>query len=295
MSWLDETLARLSSQPCSGYRPNGPAAVEPTALAAMALAAHGRRDASTAALEWLAGVQSPDGSLGISAALTRPRWPTGWALLAWCVDSCSPNAPVWAPSEDGRRWQDESRYSPMVQRAAEWILSCKGRPIPQSPECSHDTTLEAWPWVEGTHSWIEPTAIHLLALKASGYGGHACSRDAVRLLCDRAARAGGWNYGNPELSGVPLPAQVQPTGLALAALAGESGAKREVELAVAYLRRTLSPRVTTASLCYAILGLAAHGQRSPQFSTWLESAARRTLGEDAAPYRLALLALAASA
>jgi hypothetical protein len=50
MSWLDETLARLSSQPCSGYRPNGPAAVEPTALAAMALAVHGRREAAT--LRW---------------------------------------------------------------------------------------------------------------------------------------------------------------------------------------------------------------------------------------------------
>jgi hypothetical protein len=183
----------------------------------------------------------------------------------------------------------------MMQRAAAWILSCKGRPIPQSPEWNHDTTLEAWPWVEGTHSWIEPTAIHLLALKASGYGGHARSRDAVRLLCDRAMRTGGWNYGNPDIRGALLPAQVQPTGLALAALAGEDRATREVEMAVAYLRKTLSPRVTTESLCYAIVGLAAHGQRVTQSSAWLESAARRTFEQGGSPYRLALLALAASA
>ncbi len=295
MTWLNEALLHLSSQPCCGYRPNGPAAVEPTALAAMALSAHGRREAADAALEWLAGIQSPEGSLGISAALARPRWPTGWALLAWCAASGAHDVPSFGSADGVRRPPEASRFSPMIRRAAQWILSFKGRPILQSPELNHDTTLEAWPWVEGTHSWVEPTAIHLLALKASGYGQHARSRDAVRLLCDRAVRTGGWNYGNPEVFGTRLPPHVQPTGLVLAALAGEDSAKREIELAVACLRKALSPDVTTASLCYALIGLAAHGQPVPQSSAWLERAARRTLEERAAPYLLALLALAASA
>jgi hypothetical protein len=183
----------------------------------------------------------------------------------------------------------------MICRAAAWILSLKGRPVPPSPEIRHDTTLEAWPWVEGTHSWVEPTAVNLLALKASGYAQHVRSRDAVRLLRDRAVRTGGWNYGNPEIFGTSQSPHVQPTGLALAALAGEDSAAREIDSAVAYLRRTLSPDVATASLCYALIGLAAHGHEVREAPAWLECAARRTLRQGAAPYPSALLALAASA
>jgi hypothetical protein len=158
----------------------------------------------------------------------------------------------------------------------------------------HDATLEAWPWVEGTHSWVEPTAINLLALKAAGYAEHARCRDGVRLLCDRATAAGGWNYGNPQVFGARLSAHVQPTGLALAALAGEDSAAREIQLGVAYLRRTVSPDMAAASLSYALIGLAAHGQIVHEAPVWLGRAARRTLEEGAAPYALALLSLAAT-
>jgi len=182
----------------------------------------------------------------------------------------------------------------MIQRAADWVLSFRGRPIPRSPELGHDTTLEAWPWVEGTHSWVEPTSINLLALNASGYPRHVRSRDAVRLLCDRAVRSGGWNYGNREVFGTSLLPHVQPTGLALAALAGEESAVRQTASAIQYLRTTLSPDVATASLCYALIGLAAHGQEPREAPAWLEGAAGRTLGQGGAPYPLALLALAAS-
>jgi hypothetical protein len=181
----------------------------------------------------------------------------------------------------------------MIQRAAVWILSHKGRPGPQSSALGHDTSLEAWSWVDGTHSWVEPTAINLLALKACGYAESDRSREAVRLLCDRAVPAGGWNYGNREVFGTPLRPHLQPTGLALSALVGEPSAAREIAAATAYLRAGLSAKVATASLCYGLIGLAAQGQEPQGAAMWLESAARRTLQQGAAPYQLALLALAA--
>ncbi len=329
MPWLDEAIAVLSRQPCHGYRPGGPAAAEPTALAAMALWGHGQEATARSALAWLAGIQSSDGSVGVSAALDHPCWPTGWALLAWSVaaketdrDSSRPDYspkrergigsqspslarrasvahPVWE-SQDFRSLQDfgslpgkPSAWNLMIQRATGWILSHKGKPVPQSTALGHDTSLEAWPWVEGTHSWVEPTAINLLALKACGYAKSDRSREAVRLLCDRAIPAGGWNYGNRVVFGTPLRPHLQPTGLALWALAGEPSAAREVAAATAYLCAGLSARVATASLCYALIGLAAQGQEPQGAATWLESAARRTLQQGAAPYQLALLALAA--
>jgi hypothetical protein len=57
MHWLDDALTRLSGQPCCGYRADGPPATEPTALAAMALAAHGRSSEARTGLEWLAAAQ----------------------------------------------------------------------------------------------------------------------------------------------------------------------------------------------------------------------------------------------
>jgi hypothetical protein len=173
-------------------------------------------------------------------------------------------------------------------------LSFKGRPIPRSPEIGHDTTIEAWPWVEGTHPWVEPTAINLLALKASGHAQHIRSRDAVRMLCDRAVPSGGWNCGSREVLGMALLAHVQPTGLALAALGGEESAAAKIASAVGYLRRTLSASVATASLCYALIGLAAQGQEPREAAAWLEAAADRTFAQGGPPYQLALLALAAS-
>jgi hypothetical protein len=147
--------------------------------------------------------------------------------------------------------------------------------------------------VEGTHSWVEPTAINLLALKACGAAGHDRSREAVRLLCDRAVPTGGWNYGNREVFGTPLRPHLQPTGLALAALAHEASAAPQIASAVDYLRTALSASVATASLCYALVGLAAHGHEPAQAAAWLECAAGRTFEQGGAPYQMALLALAA--
>ena len=37
-----------------------------------------------------------------------------------------------------------------------------------------------WPWVDGTHSWVEPTALALLVMGREGLSGHSRAREGVR-------------------------------------------------------------------------------------------------------------------
>ncbi len=77
------------------------------------------------------------------------------------------------------------------------------------------------------------------------------------------------------------------------ALSGEPDGDGRIRKSLDYLLRELSPRTAAASLSYGLLGLTAH-ERAPQNAqAWLEIAYRRTIGREPAPYRLALLALAA--
>ncbi len=191
-------------------------------------------------------------------------------------------------------------WSAAAQRAAGWLLTVRGLPIEPSdimeegrPVYGHDTMLQGWPWVEGTHSWVEPTAINLLALRSAGRAGHPHCREAVKLLLDRRLPAGGWNFGNTTVFGHVLRPQVQPTGLALAALAGEADVLPKVQRSLDFLSQSLSRRTTAASLSYALMGLTGHGLWPPQADDWLRSASQKTLRHGGSPYHLALLILAA--
>ena len=253
MVWLDNAIKTLAARPLCDYRPEGVPRVEPTALAALALLAADRSPEAAPALDWLVSVQSPNGSLGINAERHQPGWPTGWAILAWNTAA--------KKTSDGK-----AEWSAAARRALAWSLSTSGRPLGNAGDqeqllVGHDTTLQGWPWVVGTHSWVEPTAINVLALRSAGQAGHPRCREAVKLLLDRQLPEGGWNYGNTTVLGHVLRPQVQPAGLALAALAGEGNVGSKVQVSLDYLGHALSQRTTTASLCYALLGLAGHGQR----------------------------------
>jgi hypothetical protein len=177
-------------------------------------------------------------------------------------------------------------------RAVPWLESLYGSRGEQSDIIGHNTQLRGWPWVETTHSWVEPTAISVLALKAAGLGSGPRVREAVRMLLDRMLPSGGWNHGNTTVLGNMLRPHVQPTGLALAALHGEPHARRHANKSIRYLKQVVSVRTATASLCYALLGAAAHGTRLEDSDRYLAAAGRRTLQRDCSPYKLALLTLA---
>ena len=126
-----------------------------------------------------------------------------------------------------------------------------------------NVTLVGWPWVRGTHSWLEPTAMAILALRTVGQAAHPRVAEAERLLLDRQLPGGGCNYGNTLVFGQKLLPHTQPTGLALLALGTESlASQRETLQSVHYLERAWSSITGVSSLCYAAMGLTAQGAAS---------------------------------
>src|SRR5436305_465287 len=153
MPWFNELLDRLCAAVPCGYHADRPVSTEPTALAALALTAHQRSAAAGIAINWLSGRQSADGSVGPTAAQTTPGWPTALAVLA--ADYFTTTAP--------RATVLLSRHLD-IPTAIAWILQTKGEALPRNEATGHDTTLIGWPWIEETHSWVEPTALQVLAL-----------------------------------------------------------------------------------------------------------------------------------
>jgi len=279
--WHDSLITQLAAAPVCGYLADDGGAAEPTALAALALSSSGQRAAAREAADWLAATQAADGSVAVRRGVDNPCWPTSLALLTWHVI-------------------DPSGFTNSIDRAMGWVLSIRGKTQARSSEVSHDPTLAAWPWVVGTHSWIEPTALHVLALKARGHGNHPRVREAVRMLVNRQIPGGGCNYGNTGVLGQTLRPHVQPTGLALWALGGEDLGAGRIDASIAWLQRNLSHRTTCMSLTWGLLGLAAHhADQSPTIPTeatiWLRQAHARHQAGGRSPYKAALLLLAAEA
>ena len=274
MDWLQQTLDELEQPTGWGYRPGAPAATEPAALAALALAGHGRAAAARRAGDWLLAQQTPDGSLGIFAANHAPHWATSQAVLAWQAI-------------------DRQAFAQPTSRAIDWMYTVAGTISERNPDLGHDTTLRGWPWVEGTHSWLEPTSWCVLALKATDRRQHPRVREAVKLLIDRQLPGGGSNYGNTSVLGQVLCPHLEPSGLSLLALSGETDANGRIARSLDYVVGAVNADVTSASLGYALLGLAAHDRLPPDYAPWLAKAAARSKQRDSLGPRLTLLALAA--
>ncbi len=276
MDWYESIVSNLASAPICGYGVAQPATSEPTALACLALHAAGEIRPAIQAANCLADFQKRDGSVGVTQDASSPGWTTSLAVLAWTA------------AEDTK-----PEYGPRIRRALDWIKSVRGDTGPRCPEVGHNTTLAGWPWVKGTHSWIEPTALHLLALKATGHANHERARLAVRVLLDRQLSQGGCNYGNTMVMGNLLRPHVQPTGISLLGLVGERDGRERIDRTLRYLEQKIGPDTTTSSLAWALIGLAAHGRYPERAEEWLETAYRRTERRGRSPYKLALLALAA--
>lgn len=264
-----------------GYRPGGGLAVEPTALAALALLASGApasdptsQSAARAAADWLVAIQQRDGSLGISATHAEPGWPTPYAVLLWGA---------------------LGEYLPQRRQAVAWLLARQGLIRQQEADSplGQDTTLRGWPWVDDTYAWVEPTALAVLGLRREGLGAHERTLDGLRLIRDRAIPSGGWNYGAAVVFGRELRPHPAPTGLALLALAGTTEAGPIIERSINYLEAALPAIRSPQSLGWGLLGLTAWGRRPGPYAAWLAESYEHTLRHGERPAQLAYLLLAA--
>ncbi len=255
-----------------GRDPSGSPRVEPTALALLALTrdddSPAARSIAVQACDWMAGLQNPRGGLPLSAGLEESSWPTSFAILSWNVLDIHPEARVLARG---------------------WLLD-SGSDEPSS--AGEDPG--GWPWVQGTFTWIEPTALALIALALEGEERHPRCLEAVAMIHERALNGGGWNAGNKAVFGRELRPQPTSTALALIALAVRGERSIVTSRAVDYLSDALKTIRSAASLGWGLIALRAWDAYPTEADVWLAQAHELCQERDQSPASLALLLLAAS-
>jgi len=181
----------FSPHPRGRYRPDA------TCWAILALAGDpANRDLLTRARSRLAADQLPDGRVCISPDHPEAVWPTSLAVFAW------------HQSPEHRENQARAAYFLITSSGKHWLRAAN------SPS-AHDSNIKGWPWIADTHSWAEPTALAMMALKIAGYGDHKRVKEATRLLLDRQLPHGGWNYGNTFVFAQELRPMPLSTGIVL--------------------------------------------------------------------------------
>jgi hypothetical protein len=264
------------------YRLRQVPSVEPTALACLGLLASadpmscaGDSEVCLDAAKWMASLSRADGSLPVSRHIETNGWTTPHAMLLWSQFS-----------DFG--WQR--------RRAVDWLLRVKGRTLPGSERSDrivgHDTALVGWPWVEGTHSWLEPTALAILALRKEGFADHPRVQAGVRLIGDRALTRGGWSAAGKSFFGHEVRPQPAPTGLALVALAACGVQGDFVNSAVSYLADVLPSTRAPISLGWGLLGMRSHGVWPTRSASWVAESYERVAARDDRALGTAVLLLA---
>ena len=185
--------------------------------------------------------RNEDGGWGYYAGKASRLEPTCWALLAlgsaaddtvlrnWALKDglfIDPNSPTPNYGFHGlalltllaRRVEHVASNRRLVSA----IEDARGVKLADRGAVRQRNDLEAWSWMEGTFSWIEPTAWCLIALKKARSLSMPVNAsrlaDGDLVLFDRCCDRGGWNYGNSNILGKELPAYVSTTALGLLAL-----------------------------------------------------------------------------
>lgn len=281
--WIEQARARLRSTDRSpagwGYHRGAKIAVEPTVLAALGLLATANdeldRLIAVESADRIASMQRDDGSIGVDDDPTSPDWAGPFAVLLWTATQS--------------HWHE-------AENALKRLLNRRGEPFDQGNDrtVGHNSKLVGWPWIERTHSWVEPTAHALLALAARKRLDHKFTHEGILLLIDRALPSGGWNYGNTTVYGRPLRPQPEPSGLALAALAAcRASSNAAVGAGIAYLNQSLADIRTPRSLGWGLIGLTACGARPEGADEMLAEAYARIADRPTTAVDLGLLLLAA--
>lgn len=241
--------------------------------------------------------RNPDGGWGYYPGKASRLEPTCWALLAL------PSVPAdvlrsW-PVQDGllleraggspniafhalaivtllRRGQAHASGNETLVRALE---GRRGLTLEPSEINRQDNGIQGWSWIDGTFSWVEPTAWGLLALErwraAGGRPDETRVTDARRLLADRCCLSGGWNYGNSNMLGKELRPYVPNTAVALLALHGQD--TDVVRRSLTWLDGAASGETSGVALALASLALRAYERPIQAVQTALAAQTEVTL------------------
>jgi hypothetical protein len=240
--YIDRLWERVLAEGGFAARPKGNYRPDATAWAILALSAAGTKDnLLEPSRARLVDSQLKDGRVCILPELPDACWPTPLAILAW--------------------QGSHSRLEPQ-SLAVKFLINTTGLHWQRMSDSSvaHDTSIQGWSWTGDTHSWVEPTALSLIALQVAGYGTHKRAKEAARMLMDRQLSHGGWNYGNTIVFGQELRPMPENTGMALNALAGRV-AEENIIRSLSYIESQIKHLRTPLSLGWSLLGLGAWGKR----------------------------------
>lgn len=180
--------------------------------------------------------QMPDGRIVLSTDQPQACWPTSPAIIAW---------------------HNKPEFKDFQNKAVHFMLNFSGQYWKKiNSVTGHDTMIKGWPWIEGTHSWVEPTSMAMVALEIAGKKNHPRIEEAKRMLMDRQLDSGGWNYGNTSIFDKQLRPMPESTGIALSALHGKVEEKT-IDKSLKYLQDNIDQLKSPLSLGWGLLGLGA--------------------------------------
>jgi hypothetical protein len=224
--------------------------IEATCLGALALAGLDEVRSSRA-LQCICLHQLRNGGWPAFVPDLEPSWATTLALITLSVladtSVARDHAVDWALTNKGREGGWFWRYKFQFDRGVRF-----------RPE------LFGWPWIEGACSWVIPTGLMMVALKQFVYcKPRPKAKDRLRLgarmLLDRCCVGGGWNAGNSIVYGVPLPAHVESTAIALLGLQAEPN-HPAIRTGMQWLEKAAESEQGPSSLSWTVLCLAAYGR-----------------------------------
>ena len=190
---------------------------------------------------YLAG-QSPVGEATLLALAAGAEGDSAWldqGELGWSV--------LMAPSCLSERFPDRA------QAAIAPLLALKGDPGGLSAG-TYNASIQGWAWVDGTFSWVEPTAWAVISLQRQGLDGNARCVDGLRLLIDRQCSDGGWNSGTPDVLGAELPGYLYAAGLCAMALPPGDSVDKALKFA-----EGVRSAPSVMNLSFAVLARLRHG------------------------------------
>lgn len=261
-----------------GYQANQVAFVEPTALCLLALAGSEQPDALQAGQSWLRQMQLADGGWGVSPADHEGSWATAWAIWALISTTTTHTDELKRGVIWWEAWQPWVGESGQERDPALWI----------------DPTAAGWPWSPGGTSWVEPTALGIIALIAAGRRESPRVVEGLRYLRDRACANGGWNVGNPYMLGQNIPPTIPPTALVLLSLheAGVSQNETIVSASLAVLDSLMQQTHTPLNLAWGLWAARRCHRRSEALVARLRDQQAPDGSWRGSPYLTALAILA---
>jgi hypothetical protein len=268
-------LAAQNSDGGWGYH-NANSWTEPTALAALALDAHGCNGLSYhRGCAWLAARQREDGGWPPNTTVRISTWVTSLAFLAL--------------SEQSNQFR---------QRAAiQWLKNAVNQNLPPFEQfifgvlhLSSPKIPGASPWFPGTAGWVIPTSLNILSLSRAARILNdpdlaSIIAESRSYLLAHCCRDGGWNHGGSSYRSENAQSYPETTGLALLALRGVPYAKVAPALHVA--ESFLDRAESAEGLAWLQMGLAKQGKPPGQKSATFPCRTIRDIS-------LRLLALAAN-